>query len=219
MEKSIFVDGQNEEFFNDTQYNKCIIEKVKIISNGWEITFNDGWSLCVGKRDKLLPDPIVGEIAHLYGKGTGFTVRGFTSNGIVYFYRTVKEQKEKDKQWLIDTGIKRKKEYEENIEKRNKIYDSLPQCFKNRLDRLTKESEFKKEEIWDWEPYEMFILQQAVVIADTLKDPEMISEFKNLDWDKQKSLVKDLDDGHSGNTFSCACVLAYWYLKDKSKIY
>ena len=87
------------------------------------------------------------------------------------------------------------------------------------MDRLTKESEFKKEEIWDWEPYEMFILQQAVVIADTLKDPEMISEFKNLDWDKQKSLVKDLDDGHSGNTFSCACVLAYWYLKDKSKIY
>ena len=49
--------------------------------------------------------------------------------------------------------------------------------------------------------YNLFAMEQAIVIAEALQTKEAIIEFKDKGWDEQKKLVPGLDDGHSGNTF------------------
>jgi len=60
--------------------------------------------------------------------------------------------------------------------------------------------------------YNLFAMEQAIVIAEELQTKEAIIEFKDKSWDEQKSLVPGLDDGHSGNTFSMAVRFAIAYL-------
>jgi len=44
-------------------------------------------------------------------------------------------------------------------------------------------------------------------------DIEEVKSFWDADWDKQMKLVPTINDGHSGNTFGCACKLAVLYLE------
>lgn len=60
--------------------------------------------------------------------------------------------------------------------------------------------------------YNLFAMEQAIVIADALRTKEAIIEFKDKSWDEQKKLVPGLDDGHSGNTFGMASIFAIAYL-------
>jgi hypothetical protein len=60
--------------------------------------------------------------------------------------------------------------------------------------------------------YNLFAMEQAIVIAEALQTKETIIEFKDKGWDEQKKLVPGLDDGHSGNTFGMALRFAIAYL-------
>jgi hypothetical protein len=60
--------------------------------------------------------------------------------------------------------------------------------------------------------YNLFAMEQAIVIAEALQTKEAIIEFKDKGWDEQKKLVPGLDDGHSGNTFGMALRFAIAYL-------
>ena len=95
--------------------------------------------------------------------------------------------------------------YEKNKAKLDEDYIFLPELFQKRMDRLRLAS---PDDRYSWESYEMFILTQAVLIYDTLQNPEDIEEFREGSWDYQKRMVPDLDDGHSGNTFGCATFMA-----------
>jgi len=60
--------------------------------------------------------------------------------------------------------------------------------------------------------YNLFAMEQGILIAEALQTKEAIIEFKDKDWDEQKKLVPGLDDGHSGNTFGMALRFAIAYL-------
>ena len=60
--------------------------------------------------------------------------------------------------------------------------------------------------------YNLFCMEQGILIAEALKTKEAIIEFKDKDFDDQKKLVPGLDDGHSGNTFGMSLRFAISYL-------
>lgn len=60
--------------------------------------------------------------------------------------------------------------------------------------------------------YNLFAMEQGILIAEALQSKEAIFEFKDKGWDEQKRLVPGLDDGHSGNTFGMALRFAIAYL-------
>jgi hypothetical protein len=60
--------------------------------------------------------------------------------------------------------------------------------------------------------YNLFVMEQGILIAESLQTKEAIIEFKDKDWNEQKILVPGLDDGHSGNTFNMALRFAIAYL-------
>lgn len=59
--------------------------------------------------------------------------------------------------------------------------------------------------------YNTFCCEEAIKIADSLRSSEEIKKFYDLPFDEQKRLT-NIDDGHSGNTFSMSCKLAIAYL-------
>ena len=60
--------------------------------------------------------------------------------------------------------------------------------------------------------YNLFAMEQGILIAEALQTKEAIIEFKDKGWDEQKKLVPGLDDGNSGNTFGVALRFAIAYL-------
>jgi len=60
--------------------------------------------------------------------------------------------------------------------------------------------------------YNLFAMEQGILIAEALQTKEAIMEFKDKGWNEQKKLVPGLDDGHSGNTFGMALRFAIAYL-------
>ena len=62
------------------------------------------------------------------------------------------------------------------------------------------------------EGYNRYCCEQAIIIAESLRNKDKIVEFHKMGWGEQKALVPGLDDGHSGNTFGVACRLAIAYL-------
>ena len=92
---------------------------------------------------------------------------------------------------------------------------SLPKCFQERIDKFrTNNDRFRI----DYESYEVFCCEQAVVIANACKTPEEIQVFASKKWDEQLKQVPELSDGHSGNTFGASCHLAHWYLSNPENV-
>ena len=68
---------------------------------------------------------------------------------------------------------------------------------------------------WKYESYEMMCCTQAVLMADKFPNQELLKEFKDLNYKKQKRMLPGLDEGHSGNSFGCACFLAKLYVNKR----
>jgi hypothetical protein len=62
---------------------------------------------------------------------------------------------------------------------------------------------------YQFEAYELFTCEQAVLIASALKTPGAVTEFS---MQKGSYDVPGLSDDHSGNTFGAACHLAAVFL-------
>lgn len=197
---------------NDLQFEVDTIVRVDRESNGgWAIERKSGWSLFMPSDSPIKPK--VGMTARFYGRGIGHTVRGLTladdalSPPTVVFYRTEAEEEAWNKEWCEAQNRAKREEFAKNREKMDAEYDALPEVLRRRIDKFRANNpDFR----WDFEPYEMFCCKQAVVIFDTLKTKEAIERFRKLDsWQEQKAMVPGLADGHSGNTFGCACTLAW----------
>lgn len=188
---------------NDLQFEDKIIKEVR--KNG--ITTEDGWSFHMPDNSPIKPN--VGMVARFYGEGIGRPVRGLFIDGVKIFYNTLKQQKQKDKQWCIDYKENKKKEFEENKAILDKDYSLLPLVFQKRIDRFRKGN---KNFRWEYESYEMMCCTQAVMIANYFKAEKDIRWWKNLDYKQQKKWLPGLDDGHSGNSFGCAVHLAILYV-------
>ena len=93
---------------------------------------------------------------------------------------------------------------------RDRRIEALPALFRDRIKKFQRDGghAFRR----DYEPYELFCCEEAVVIASALKTSAAVRAFKDAGWDEQKKQVPQLSGGHSGNTFEVACLLAYDFL-------
>lgn len=197
--------AREREMKNDTQWYEHVLQSVEIGVDGYTLRFDDG--LCLGcPKVQGLPDPKAGETIRCYGRGFGYPVRGIVVAGRVYSYLTEAEQEAKHQQWVDDLHAKREKELQANLATIDARIAALPDPLRERILKFQRKGghEFRR----DLESYELFCCEQAVVIATALKTTDAIVAFRKLPWAEQKAAVTGLDDGHSGNTFGAACMLA-----------
>lgn len=193
----------------DTEFTDERIKSVRPCSdgNGWQITRYDGWSFFVPPESPIEPNPEM-EV-RFYGEGIGRPVRGLFLDGVKVFYRTEQEESERHRQWCADREREQKHDFEKNRAETDRRVAALPTVFQERLARFRANNpDFR----WKYESYELFCCEQAVEIAKALGSADKVRAFKDLPWKDQQAAVPALSDGHSGNTFGCACALAYCYL-------
>lgn len=184
------------------------IKEIHENEDSWSISTKEGGGFVIKKKWGL--EPKVGDIVTLYTQGFSF-IRGIDLNGQQLFYKTDAQLEAHRIKENYRIEKEKEERFAENKEKMDAQYDALPEVFRKRIDRFRSNNpDFRK----DYEDYELFCCEQAVLIAETLKTPEKVKEFSKMDWDSQMKHIPDLDDGHSGNTFGCAINLAYQYLND-----
>ena len=171
------------------------------------------WDICVDKSAHLLVPkiadfvPTTGMKAKFYGKGAGHTIRGVVIDDIVFYYKTSKQQEQYHQRQIKEQNKKEKEEFKLNKNALDKKFKALPRVFQQRIQRFRDHNPNFR---WKYESYEMFVCEEAVKIAETLKTIRAITKWSKNDWKKQKTLV-NISDNHSGNTFACAVFLAKLY--------
>lgn len=176
-------------------------------SEDWFEISQDG--MCCGLKKKYGVEPKVGDKLTVHTKGGTF------GTGEPIWWKTDEELEEERENWLNQHKEDKEKRFRKNKSKMDARYNALPECFRSRIDRFRENNpRFRVE----FEAYELFCCEQAVEIANGCKSKEMFQEFVKLDWSKQKKLVPELSDGHSGNSFGCSCTLAYWYLTNTDNV-
>lgn len=199
---------------SDTQFEDSVIDEVREHSDSYELK-HGGWVILCPKVDGL-PAPRVGETLRLYGRGIGFTVRGIVVGGRVYRYLTEDEDADRHEQENRAREAEREQKLAETMDDTDRRIAALPIFFRERIAKFQRDGghEFRR----DFEPYELFCCEQAVAIAEALRTSEAIVAFHAERWEEQKRLVPSLSDGHSGNTFGMACVLARTYVEQPEAV-
>lgn len=194
---------------NDTQFEESVIDEVRESGDYYEVS-HDGWTIGCPKVEGL-PAPTIGETLRLYGRGTGYSVRGIVINGRVYRYQTEAEEKAAHEQYCRDQEAKREQEFSEKRDGIDVRIAALPPIFRARIEKFQRDGghDFRR----DYEGYELFCCEQAVAIADALKTADAIAAWRDLPFGVQRTQVPALSDQHSGNTFGMACQLARLYIE------
>lgn len=188
---------------NDNQYEEVKIKSVEKSS----FTRQDGWSFFVPEDSPVQPN--VEMVARFYGKGIGYTVRGLFLGGKKVFYKTERQQKIDFDKSIEDDKIKKQQELDKNKPKLDERYNKLPNVFQKRLNKFRNANpNFRR----DYEPYELFCCEQAIIFATHFKTTEALMRWEKLSWEQQKEELPKLSNDHSGNTFGMSCRLAHWYL-------
>lgn len=213
----------------DVEFYDLVVGKVEkdyfTTSDGWSFGSAKSWHIKIKAGDK----------ARFYGKGFGMPIRGLDINGVQCFYRTERQEEEKHQLWVKNYEAKKRAEFEKNKASLDESYNNLPEIFQKRIDKFrTNNPEFR----WEFESYEMFCCEQAVLIATAIgknlvdkavteglplqeakkviaeRAPIALKKFSDMSWKKEKKMVPGLSDGHSGNTFGCAVALAGLYMSE-----
>lgn len=193
---------------SDTKFQEYTIKSAEPSGeDGYTLSFEEGTCIFMPKTD-IVPEK--GQKVLLYGKGFGCRVRGMVVNDQVVYYRTPEEDKEQVQKEVEKTEAKRKKEYLDNLSEYDKRVSKLPPIFQERIIAFRKYQPNKW--CFDFEPYELFVCEQAVLLANHLKTTENIQTFVKKDWKEQREEVPELSEDHSGNTFGMACHLAVTFL-------
>ena len=197
------------DIVHDSDFTDYALERVEgNREDGWSVTFDGAIGVYVPSHSPIVPE--VGMTIRLYGRGFGYPVRGLYLNGVRVFYRTEAEQQEHHRQQVEADKAKRRAEFEAERADMDRRYEALPPIFRARLDKFRRNNpDFR----WEFEGYELFTCEQAVAFAETFKTPEALQTWARLEDPKeQHRQCPRMADGHSGNTFGCACKLAYQYL-------
>lgn len=197
----------------DEEYEDHEITEITGDKDGW-VYVAAGWlnfGIPVGDNEP----PRVGDTVRLWGGGFGFQIRGWAllrddGTTLVYKYLTPDELQDENRKWVEEQKLKKVAEFQVARKARDRAVEALPEAFRLRIKHFQNIGgiEFRASH----EPYEVFVCQEAVKIADTLKTVQAVGRFKNLSWEKQKEAVPEISNDHSGNTFDSAVMLAYFYL-------
>lgn len=204
----------DDRWKTDTEYEDQPIAEVRCEGDGkYSVKRADGWS--IGWQCDF--EPKVGDNARYFGRGVGYTVRGIVylpldgSPAQVVRYQTDAEDRAERDRLMGEDQERRERDFLATQTDTDRRIDALPTIFRERMLKFQRDGghDYRR----DYEGYELFCVEQAVVIADALQTPEAIDHFHRLNsWAEQKEAVPGLDGGHSGNTFGCACSLAKAYV-------
>jgi hypothetical protein len=194
-------------------YSIAKIDRVKTYDSGYEIMWDSCTCCFLDKKYGIKPE--VGQTIETYG-ALGQTIQGICIDGKTAFFKGEVQLEQERQEWLKQEEKKEIEKFKLNKDKLDTEYNSLPEVFKRRLDILRQHNKNFRQK---YEAYEMNCCIDAVKIANELKTVEEYNKFVSLDYDKQMKRVKDLDEGHSGNSFGCACQLAYYYIIDPEYVY
>lgn len=216
----------------DSQSQDYEVESVKAETYegrpAYEVHFKDGFVLGVRDEFGAARPPEKGDWLRCYGRGFGFEVRGvglvtrkpvgdgfFVRESLIslYRYKTEKEAELEHARAVAEQKLKRAEEWETKKDVHAADVAALPAVFRERFEFFMRTPSWGPE----FGPYEIFVMKEAVKIANTLKTPEAIESFARASWEEQKRLV-DLSDDHSGNTFGSACRLAHVFLKEPALV-
>lgn len=203
---------------DDLDFEVCVIKSVSgDKEHGWSMTRDDGWCFFCPATSPVEPKP--GDTARFYSRGIGYTVRGLFINEHRVFYRTDAEQREHDRQQAAEKKRERQYDFDKNRAAIDARVAALPEVFQQRLERFRNGNpEFRVE----YEGYELFCCEQAIMLADLLKTPDAIKAFHDLPWEQQLAQVpeshRDAFQGHSGNTMGASFRLAYHLLTNEANV-
>jgi hypothetical protein len=208
---------------DDPPYEDTTVKDVEASDDGWWVTGNDGWTVFVprlGIDGRTDVEPKVGDRLCLYGS-FGHEIEGVRLNDHVVFYRDSAQREAHRRRWLEDYDARQRREFTVRQGALDAEFAALPDLLKARIQRFREEDpQFRVK----GEGYEMFACTEAAKIADALAprdvlpdiDPEaVVKEFYDLPWEEQKRVVPGLDNGHSGNTFGGACMLARMLIRHR----
>lgn len=197
------------DFLADYQVNSVVVsdDYITISSNG------SGFRL--DKKYGVIPKK--GQVITLYTEGSSFgTIRGMDLDGTRIFYKTDEDLEAERLDFFRKEEERKQETFLKNETKMDAQYDALPIVFKKRIDRFRNNN--KRFRI-DFEPYELFCCEQAIIIANVCKTADEVEAFSKKEYNEQKAQVTEISDDHSGNSFSCSVHLAYWYLKELNMVY
>ena len=204
---------------SDVQYTDHVISEVSPNPpDGWSIGLDEGgWHILVPNAHER-QRPCLGEVIRLFGRGVGYHVRGIaivTGPWRVYRYESEDEYQARiERESREERYLRCAKAIEEREERDEKIA-ALPVEFQHRIARFSR-----TVENWtaDFEPYEIFVCEEAAEMAKVFKTPDDLHAFYQMKCEDQKTLVEANGytlrlDEHSGNTFGAAVMLARIFLE------
>lgn len=199
----------------DREYQEGKVEEVRAYpEGGWDVKW-DGWNLLV-PSELCQQAPTVGETIRCYGRGIGATVRGIAIDGRVYRYRTDAQEKQLHKDQVAEHDRKRAAAYESKRADFDAQVAALPEPFRLRIERFRDLG--GNEWRYQFEPYELFSCEQAVVFAEACGTVDGLRAFHALPYEEQRRRAPKMSDGHSGNTFGQACALASCFLTNPETV-
>ena len=99
--------------------------------------------------------PKVGDDIIVYSEGS--TVRGVTLNGKKLYYKTDKQLSDEHEEWRRKYQQQKEDNFKKDRQRLDKVYNSLPDFFKKRIDRFRANNpDFRV----DYESYEMFCITE-----------------------------------------------------------
>lgn len=200
---------------SDNEFIDYKIEKVRESGTGFEIGLSDssGWIFATNENETT--PPVVGETARLFGKGFGCTVRGIVVNGRCYRYETSAQERTRFDEELAAAKRERQELLDVERPARDKVRAAMPVEFQKRIAGFEeRNADFRREH----EPYEIFVCDQAIYIAATLKTGDEIERVGKLDSEPQREALPDLGGDHSGNTFGAAMRLAWLFVTSPENV-
>ncbi len=212
--EAIFNNLKHKTMKNEKNYQETnVITEVTESKDYFSISQG---GMCCGLKKEYGVKPKVGDKLTVHTKGSSFgTIRGMYLNGKKIFWKTDEDLEAERLEWLRKNEEEKQQKYKDNVAEMDKQYNDLPKCFQTRIDKFRTNNERFRI---DYESYELFCCEQAILIANACKTKAEIQAFKGKTWEKQLKQVKGLSDGHSGNTFGAACALAYWYLEQPDNV-
>lgn len=189
----------------DAQYTEEKLTEVTASDDGWSLHFDGMGIFC--PKDQCAQEPVVGEVARLYGRGFGYTVRGIIIEGRVYKYLTEAQEQQRHVDWVDAQKRERAETLERERSSRNARRAALPEALRERLDTFeNRNPDWRRE----FEPYELMVCEDAARLAAHFgNDTAALDVFKDKPWAEQKALIPAIGDGHSGNSWGCAVGLAH----------
>lgn len=185
------------------------IERLRTTTDGYEIMGSDGWSFWVD----LAPDgyePQIGSEVMQHRIGISH-ILSIVIDGHIFRYKTLAQDRAEHEAKIERQRAEERARFPEHDAK----IARLPEIFQQRIHRFQRAPFFRE----DLEGYEIFVAEQAVMLAGRWKTPEKLQRWSQLNYNHKVKLVPELEEaGHSGNSFYFSTVLAWVYLSEPNRL-